>query len=795
MLNDLFFKFPPYLEPLIADGTLAPVITRAGQMVGLLRHVENGQFVKLAEQAGRTTTSLVSAGSRLPINPLSAALAGVEVVQNFGMMYQMNGIQSALAAMQTTLGWIGAGQVVGITLQAVNIWQTYRLQRAVDVGFARMREGFISLHGRFDQLDGFVTQGFEELFRQQDEEHLRRSAAHFETCLGRIGRAQNSTSQDAGVRQLHEVENDLYKLLAEYEARLARPGLNVPAKARYHGCGVLLRSTLAQVLFLVGERRSAIDILDESAAKTRERLTGWLQEATPYETAVFLLPETEKCERDLAVMRLLRERFAMEEVPSPVLHPEQFRLFDDFSRAAGGDEPAEEYEEHPPRPKFFGLPALPQLTQKPTEGERLPGKHLVSADDYKALKEAFGFEVHRPTFVNVEYLAAHIGCNENSASLNEEGRLSMARSLLAMAAPETRAQLAEYARLLLAPEPHDAWREAEQAVDIGLVKLPDFIPVDRIELTLGGSDYSRLLTLPEITEYAGVAASTAFSPDGRRWAAGCETKSIILGDLVGQWTVQSRPKIPTAGQVLGLAFSPDGAYLAYGDDEGSIGIVDTASLEVALYPDKATKRFGVAFHPQQRVFAVASKDKAALLLSYGNGKPPELQLRLKADDDVNAVAFSSDGRLLAFVDDDGYLHTALFEGPIVANRPPLREQHQISNDWLRAVAFHPRQRLVVCGGDEKIIRVVTVKNGVRTVAQWEVGAKVYSVAFSPCGRYVAAAADEGKSGIWSWEDGHRTLPRFGRSRDGRCVAFRPDGHMVATANDGVVQFWAPFDEP
>jgi hypothetical protein len=96
--------------------------------------------------------------------------------------------------------------------------------------------------------------------------------------------------------------------------------------------------------------------------------------------------------------------------------------------------------------------------------------------------------------------------------------------------------------------------------------------------------------------------------------------------------------------------------------------------------------WAVAFSPDGRLLATASRDRTARLWDPATGEP--LRTLTGHDGPVGGVAFSPDGRLLATASDD---KTARLWDP--ATGEPLRTLTG-HDDWVRGVAFSPDGRLL-----------------------------------------------------------------------------------------------------
>ncbi len=160
----------------------------------------------------------------------------------------------------------------------------------------------------------------------------------------------------------------------------------------------------------------------------------------------------------------------------------------------------------------------------------------------------------------------------------------------------------------------------------------------------------------EVSELPATPNAVALSPDGRL---------VVVGDLDGDLTARSVPtgterwkvRVHPPGatrRIDGLVFSPDGSLLAStGQDAPAVEVWRAANGRRAGVLKIAQSR-AAAFHPNDRTLVVA----AATAIHVVDVKQVEITRTLAnahRGQRVDAVAFSSDGRVLATASDRGLL--------------------------------------------------------------------------------------------------------------------------------------------
>jgi WD40 repeat protein len=271
----------------------------------------------------------------------------------------------------------------------------------------------------------------------------------------------------------------------------------------------------------------------------------------------------------------------------------------------------------------------------------------------------------------------------------------------------------------------------------------------------------------------------AYSPDGKLLA------TAGLENLVHLWpSVGGQPiELDAHGNVADLVFSADGNSVAasvWGGDTQLWAVSGKSSTTLNGAGDQIV---GLAFSPDGKFLAGGLNTSQAVLWNLQTQKkifsvPFEYSGR-----NIGTLAFSPDGKLLAAGSDDYSIKII-----DVASGKPLRTlKHDL---WVRSVFFSPDGTKLLSGSYDATAVTWDVATGQKILTLSGHTAGVTQAVFSPDGTRIATASADGTAKVWDASNGDLLFTISPGAGIINKVAFSRDGKILATGGeDGLVRFY------
>ena len=238
-----------------------------------------------------------------------------------------------------------------------------------------------------------------------------------------------------------------------------------------------------------------------------------------------------------------------------------------------------------------------------------------------------------------------------------------------------------------------------------------------------------------------------------------------------------------AGEVLKLAWSPDGEYLASGsvDNTAQVWHANTGQL-FRTYTGHDSWLIALAWSPNGEYIASGSVDDTVHVWRVIDGLISRRYT--KHANSVLALAWSPNGEYIASGSDDDTVHVWN------ANNGRRRHTYTGHTRHVNTLAWSPNGTRLASGSGDHTVQIWEATSGRLLYSYTGHTNEVNTLAWSPDGTRLASSSDDGTVQIWQASSG-RPLHTYALHTDSvLALGWSPDGTRLASgSSDHTVQIW------
>jgi WD40 repeat protein/serine/threonine protein kinase len=232
--------------------------------------------------------------------------------------------------------------------------------------------------------------------------------------------------------------------------------------------------------------------------------------------------------------------------------------------------------------------------------------------------------------------------------------------------------------------------------------------------------------------------------------------------------------------VTAVSWSPDGNWLATGNEDGTAKVWDAAGTREPLtFRGHTGQVLCVAWSPDGRLLATASKDQTAKLWDAAAGR--DLLTLRGHSSEISSVCWSPDSKQLATASGD---KNAMVWDAATGRMLFTLKGHPMPLALLGARTLGllgSAQAQTPCLASSALYPGTSHSDG------------LFSVSWSPDGKLLATVSEDGTAKVWNAATGWELSLLDAHTNRVLCLSWSPDGKLMATGSeDGTAKTWDPI---
>jgi WD40 repeat protein len=285
--------------------------------------------------------------------------------------------------------------------------------------------------------------------------------------------------------------------------------------------------------------------------------------------------------------------------------------------------------------------------------------------------------------------------------------------------------------------------------------------------------------VPDLEQHPRSVWHAAFTKDGKRLLSTATDAGRVWDPRSGR---KLRDLMGRPAWIRDVALSPDGRYIATGEYDGPVRLLDAKTFEEIRQVDaKRVEGDSLVFTPDSSRLVVAEKEGIVRICDVKTGKSVE---ELRSRKAVNRIALTPDGKYL--------LHSAYDSKEIsVRSLADSTVERTIpTKSTVNRFDLSPDGRWLATGAWDGFARIYELATG-REVRSHDTNMPntqrheknvVYAVQFSPDGRLLAAGCMDGTVRVWEIATGGERFRFAGHTGAVLTLAFSPDGTLLVSGS-------------